>query len=600
MEYRHFDVAVIGGGGAALRAALAVKDENAALRVALVTKGKLGHSGVTAIACSDRMAFHATLAQTPPNGLDGWPLHANDIYKLGGEVSDRNLADILAGNAAEAFEYLTKIGVPWTQKNGKVDQFITDGSDYPRACYTGPKTAVHIEEALVKKIGEYDISILENTMACRLLQKEGRIAGVVALDTQVKRMFVIGASAVILATGGPGDAYLHNVYPAGMSGDGWAMAYEAGAEVVNAEFIQFMISSVKTKLLLSGSMMRAVPRIVNEQDEEILYKYLPADMTPQQVHELIFSKGYQFPVSYEHSSHIIDVAVFKECQAGHKVFIDFSKNPDHFQFDALPEEFKRRYQTEQVQDLGYASRQGTPTARLLEINPKAFEIYKERGIDILNGEIVEVAPSAQHFQGGVKLDAHGRTRVPGLWAIGETAGGHHGANRPGGNALMDCQVFGKIAGTDAAQSALDAVTVPADELIQMAEAAYCSPKEFDKKTIAAARQKIQQLLDRYGGVVRTQAGLASAIAELAALGPDINCYYGTDALPYTQETRNMWLCAMMILSASKLRCESRGPHLMFTDENASELVPRDDSFWKKYIVIRQAHGRMSLTVKEPQ
>lgn len=600
MEYKHFDVVVIGGGGAALRAALAVKDENATLRVALVTKGKLGHSGVTAIACSDRMAFHATLAQTPPSGLDGWPLHANDIYKLGGEVSDRNLADILAGNAAEAFEYLTKIGVPWTQKNGKVDQFITDGSDYPRACYTGPKTAVHIEEALVKKIGEYDISILENTMACRLLQKEGRIAGVVALDTRVNRMFVIGTSAVILATGGPGGAYLHNVYPAGMSGDGWAMAYEVGAEVVNAEFIQFMISSVKTKLLLSGSMMRAVPRIVNERDEEILYRYLPADITPQQVHELIFSKGYQFPVSYEHSSHIIDVAVFKECQAGHKVFIDFNKNPDHFQFDALPEEFKRRYQTEQVQDLGYASRQSTPTARLLEINPKAFEIYKERGIDILNGEIVEVAPSAQHFQGGVKLDAHGRTRVPGLWAIGETAGGHHGANRPGGNALMDCQVFGKIAGKDAAQSALNAISVPADKLIQMAETAYCDPREFDKKTITAARQKIRQLLDRYGGVVRTQAGLSSAIAELAALEPDINCYYGTDALPYTQETRSMWLCAMMILSASKLRCESRGPHLMFTDESASELVPRDDSFWKKYIVIRQARGRMSFTVKESQ
>lgn len=601
MEYKHFDVVIIGGGGAALRAALAIKEENESLSVALLTKGKLGHSGVTAIACSDRMAFHVTLPQTPPAGLEGWPLHANDIYKLGGEVSDKNLADILAKNAADAFYYLEKAGVPWVHRNGKVDQFITDGSDYPRACYTGPKTAVHIEEALVSKVKQSNVEIIDRSMACALLKKDGAIAGVTVLDMQNKTLYVIGTSAVILATGGPGSAYLYNVYPTGMTGDGWALAYDAGAELVNTEFIQFMISSVKTKLLLSGSMMRAVPRIVNELDEEILYKYLPIGTDAAQMHNLVFSKGYQFPVSYEHPSHIIDIAVFKECQAGHKVYIDFNSNPDGFRFDNLSEEFRVRYATEQVQDLGEERRQASPMARLMEINPNAFDIYKERGIDILGGERIEVASAAQHFQGGIKIDENGRTAVPGLWAIGEAAGGQHGANRPGGNALMDCQVFGKIAGTDASLFAAEkGKACPANELVSMAEDSVNTCGSLDKEHALAVRKHICQIMDRFGGVIRTQNGLSQAIAELGEMRQEIERGYTVDALACSIENRSIWLCALMILSSAKLRCESRGPHLMFTDESAMGLVARDDIFWRKYIVIRKKHSAMSFTVDTPQ
>ena len=283
MKLINCDVLIIGGGGAALRAAIAAKELNPNLKVMIATKGKLGKSGVTATACSDRMAFHATLSHTEPKSADNWKYHADDIYRIGGEVSDYNLAEILAKNSEEAFEYLDKLAVPFVKKNGRADQFVTDGSEYARACYTGPRTAVHIEEGLMRRFSEIDIEVLNFCMIAKLVLKEGRVVGAVAIDTQEKdindAVFAITSKAVILATGGGGLIYEYNVFPSGMTGDGYALAYEAGAKLVNMEFIQIGIASVKTKFNCSGSMMRSVPRLVNDKGEEFLKKYFP-DNTP--------------------------------------------------------------------------------------------------------------------------------------------------------------------------------------------------------------------------------------------------------------------------------------------------------------------------------
>ena len=145
MQRHVCDVLVVGGGGAALRAAIEAYENLRDHDVILVTKGELGKSGCTALSCSDRMAFHATLPYTEPEGPDNWRYHADDIYRIGGYVSDGNLAEILAKNAGEAFQYLDSLGVPWAKKGGRADQFVTDGSKYARACYKGPFTANHIE-----------------------------------------------------------------------------------------------------------------------------------------------------------------------------------------------------------------------------------------------------------------------------------------------------------------------------------------------------------------------------------------------------------------------------------------------------------------------
>jgi len=599
MEQVRFDVVVVGGGGAALRAAIAAKETAADKTVALVTKGALGHSGVTAIACSDRMAFHATLDTTEPGGSDAWKLHAHDIFALGGEVSDRDLADILARRSKEAFSYLNEIGVPWAMREQIPDQFITDGSEYARACYTGPKTAVHIEEALVKKLQEYDVAVFPHTMACKLLLQDNAITGMLAYDCKERRHVGFETAAIILAAGGPGSAYRHNVYPAGMTGEGWALAYEAGAELVNTEFIQLMISSIKTKLLLSGSMMRAVPMIVNELGEEFLYKYLPEGTTPQQMHNLVFSKGYQFPVSCEHPTRILDIAIFRERQAGHRVFVDFKANPGGFSFDNINETFQERYRQEIKRDMGDVKRKESPLNRLLEINPQAVDIYAERGIDLMAGERIEVACAAQHFQGGVKIDRFARTRVLGLWAVGEVSGGQHGANRPGGNALMDCQVFGKIAGADAVRYAANTTVKPDAAAWDDLEPPSPALTAVGTAKLEHMRERIGELLDTYVSVVRYQEGLKAAVSQLREIGEELALLPVPNPPDQIVEVKSIWQCANIIARCALMRDESRGPHLRFTGSDAADMLPGRNT-WKRFIVVRKDGENIALEIQEPK
>jgi len=274
------DVLVIGGGGAGLRAAIAVAESDPSLSVLLATKGELGKSGVTATACSDRMAFHVTLPTTEPGGTDAWRYHADDTYRIGGCVSDYDLAEIQAREAGAAFRYLDSLGVPWVRRaDGTVDQFVTDGSKYARACYTGPYTANHIEAALVERVKELgNLRVLEGVCAADLLKAEdGAAAGALLVWEGGGEPLAIRAGSVVLATGGAGQVYGVNVFPGDCTGDGYAIAYRMGAELVNMEFVQMGLCSLETGLAMSGSMMRAMPRVINDDGEEFLTRYFPPD-----------------------------------------------------------------------------------------------------------------------------------------------------------------------------------------------------------------------------------------------------------------------------------------------------------------------------------
>ncbi len=598
------DVLVVGGGGAAIRAAIAAKEAVPRAKVMLITKGEFGKSGVTAIACSDRMAFHATLPYTEPGTPENWRYHAEDIYRIGGCVSDWDLAVILAQNSGAAFEYLDELGVPFVKHpDGRADQFVTDGSKYARACYTGPKTANHIEEALVRKIRTMEVEILDHLMLVELITSEdgGRVIGAFGLDTEAAEgLCFFQAKAVVMATGGAGDAFRVNVYPPGMTGDGYAAAYRAGAQLVNMEFIQIGLSSVKTKLACSGSMMRAVPRFVNEDGEEFLAKYFPSGTSYEEMYNIVFEKGASWPVSNEHRSNLIDIAVFKEINSGHTVYLDYSKNPSGFNFDSLSEANRRRYETEIKAEISPRAREQSPFNRLKEINPASVEWLKEHGVDLAGGEKVELAPAIQHFQGGIKISPQARTSLGGLYAAGECAGGQHGANRPGGNALMDSQVFGKIAGTQAAQEA-EAIAlseVPQDLIQRQRHKVGRLLDPTQGLPAVEVRRRVQQILSEAASVVRTHRGLTEGLVQLEQLRAE-GLHADQNGLAFALETLNIFDVAEMVMRAARTRRESRGPHLFFSSPEDEQPLPRDDQRWRKYIVISKGPEGMSLEIREP-
>jgi len=587
------DVLVIGSGGAGIRAAIAAYETNQNLDIILATRGKLGKSGVTATACSDRMAFHATLKHTEPGGKNNWHHHAKDIYDIGGRVSSYALAKILAQNSADAYEYLDSLGVPFVKHNGKPHQFITDGSEYPRACYTGPYTANHIEAALVKKVKRTGVKVIEDCFIADLIVENNIIRGAWCIDEKTGELMGFNTSRIILATGGPGGVFGVNVYPDGMNGDGHGMALRAGAELVNMEFIQIGLCSIKTKLACSGSMMRAVPRIVDDRGVEFLHKYLSTDM----LFNTVFRKGASWPLSYEDEAKLVDIAVYRQIQKGRKVFLEYSHNPRGFRFDLLDKKWQLRYESE-VKHRGSVTteeRDRSPLSRLREINPESVEWFRRRGIDLVKGDKIEIAPAIQHFQGGVKIDIHGRTTVNGLYACGECAGGQHGANRPGGNALLDTQVFGKIAGTHAAVSMRKVKTITSksvssniEQFVQKFSNAYLSSRGVPADKVI---KQVRELMSSTASVVRVKddviAGIAGLNKVMTAKIGNKTVKPGMIGFVSTVESVNILQTAQAVLNGIKTRNESRGPHLMFASPGDNIPVKRSKKYDNKWVILRR-------------
>jgi succinate dehydrogenase/fumarate reductase flavoprotein subunit len=589
MKSEAVDVLVVGGGGAALRAAISAAEINPELNIRLVTKGELGSSGVTATACSDRMAYHATLDYTEPGGEDNWRAHADDVYRIGGEVSDYDLAEVLAMRSGESFEYLDELGVPFAKEpNGRATQFVTDGSEYARACFTGPHTANHIHQALLRRFREMNLPADEHSTIVRIaVSAAGECVGALGLDADGCPV-AYAAKAVILATGGPGRIFETNVFPEGMTGAGHAAALLAGAELVNMEFIQLGLCSTATKLACSGSLMRCMPRLVGEQGEEFLADFFDAGTSRGEVYSTLWRKGASWPVSYEEPSHVIDIAVTRQARTG-SVFIDHSANPQGFVAAELAD-FVKDFYSSRGADVAADPYALSPLERHKQINAPCLEWFKARGIDICAGGRIEIAPACQHFQGGIRIDTAGETGVKGLFACGECAGGQHGANRPGGHALMDSQVFGRICGESAAErSARTAATDMPPSAVDILEAEIKDVAGKGGLDPEEAFARLGRIMTRGCSVIRTRRGLEEAQARLVELKSE--ALAGGENATRALEFRAGLLAAEAILGSALAREESRGPHLRFESEESRQPLGRDDENWsRKYLVASLDSG----------
>ena len=591
------DAVVVGAGGAGLRAALSLKETNKNLNIKVISKGKLLKDSVTGTSYSDRMAFHATLDTTEPYTPDSWKYHAEDIFVIGGMVSDKNLAEILAKNSKDAFEYLKNLGVPFSQENGKVRQFRTDGSKYARACYTGPDTAVQIARALAREVKNQKIEVIENVMIQDiLLDRENRVKGAYGINVVTNELFIVETPAIILATGGAGQVYSENLFPIMCTGDGHAAALRAGAELVNMEFIQIGIASKKTKIACSGSFMRALPKIINDQGEDVVYKHYKKIYDSKYLIHILFSKGWSWPLSFEERSHIIDIAVQKEIMEGKKVFLDYTTNPQFMNKDTIPQDIIDWYKSSLGMDLLGEDVFSSPLLRLKKMNKEVYELLVTKGIDLDVDGKIEVAPQIQHFQGGIKINERAETCIEGLYACGEAGGGQHGANRPGGNSLLDTQVFGKIAGQNAAKySSTRKVSEITENEIDNIENNYTHLIfKNGKNTI---KSNIRELMTQYAGVIRVPKYLENTYNTISNISQEQILESSVNLKDYF-ETLNIRLLSLVLLKCMNERKESRGPHLLFKNVDTLELYPRDDENWSyHYIVVRLKGDEIDLEKK---
>jgi succinate dehydrogenase / fumarate reductase flavoprotein subunit len=229
------------------------------------------------------------------------------------------------------------------------------------------------------------------------------------------------------------------------------------------------------------------------------------------------------------------------------------------------------------------------------------EWFEERWINLSAGEKIEVGICAQHFQGGVKIRERANSSLLGLYAAGECAGGQHGANRPGGHSLLDCQVFGRIAGENAAIESrkLKKLPIVNDTLLRNSLEGLEDLKGRRGLAASQVRREIKKIMSRSASVFRTERRLVEALRELDALRRE-KVAQDEAGFAFAAETVLMFPLAETILRASITRDESRGPHLRFASEEDINPIPRDDEAWHKYIVIRRTgEGEMKIETRNP-
>ena len=562
MRVHRTDVLVIGGGGAGSRAAIEAYDSG--VDVTIICKGKYGFSGCTPNSASEWMAYGVALGIADPR--DNCEMHFRDIVSVGGYVCDHNLAKIIAYESPDRFSELVDWGVEFLREpDGRFRQVMSDGATYPRACGTGADTGRQIMDALKRQVEERGITVFENVMAVDLIVDGGVVAGAVGIDTESLELTAFIASSIIMATGGHGCMYKYTVFPEGMTADGYAMALRAGAKLVNMEFMQIGPCVITPfKFDVGGILWRLGPRLINGLGEEFLERYLPEGLSISEVYNL---KSVTFPFTMRNASGYIDIANFTEIVEGRT-----SRNGGVYF------------------DLSHV-----PASKIESEASIPFKYFLEHGVDIRR-EPLEIAPSIQHMNGGILINEKGETSLPGLYAAGEAAGGQHGADRPGGNSLADCQVFGARAGRYAAERASKRIVKPDLRKAEKIEDEIRGLLKTDgSHSVSEVLKDLSEMMWRNVSVIRDEDSLSKTYNSLHRYGRIVQSDLSVDEdeLVSALELRNMVDAGLAIVLATLTRKETRGSHYRV------DYPKRDDENWLRLIEIQMANGDLKVNVRRP-
>jgi len=560
------DVLIVGGGGAALRAAVAAGQAGA--RVTVVLKGERGRSGATVSPNSGGVAWQA--ADRCSRSDDGPEQHFRNIVDAGLGMADPRLARILAYEILERTEELEDWGMRFIpDPEGKKPHYTGYScfGDRPRAHgirNSGHGHAGDIVVALVGQLGKYPVETRENVFVADLLVKDGACVGALALGPDGE-VIACRAGAVVLGAGGARQLFPHEKdrKPIDTTGDGYALALRAGAELTNMEFTQYMLHPIQPfPVKCPGLFWMLFPRLKNRNGEDALAPYFPDGVDPEQV---MRERTLHFPFSCRDVSGWLDIAVATEIREGRGseqggLFLDFS---------------------------------AVDLSRFEPSRPQHMPDDPDQPIE-LPGEPVQVRSAAHAVNGGIRIDEGAASTLPGLFAAGEVAAGPHGADRLGGGMVTNCQVFGERAGRFAGEYALGAGR---PELTpEVLEAPLARLHQYGNGDAEAVLETLQQATGANLMVTRNEARLLDLIAAIEELRNErLPQVAGPDAqhLRRALEVDNMLLTGELMARAALMRRESRGSHFR------EDYPQQDDDNWLVNILFRREGGELKQETGRP-
>jgi succinate dehydrogenase / fumarate reductase flavoprotein subunit len=562
-EVHEFDVLVIGAGGAGLRAA--IEASSMGVSVGLVCKSLLGKAHT--VMAEGGVA--AALANVDPK--DGWETHYQDTMKGGKMLNNWRMAQLHAQEAPERVRELERWGAVFDRtKNGKILQRAFGGHTYKRLCHVGDRTGLEMIRTLQDRGVHQGIKVFMECCVSRLLKDGDKIAGAFGYFREDGRFILFKAKAIVLATGGVGKSFTVTSNSWEYTGDGHALAYDAGADLIDMEFVQFhptgMVWPPGVRGILVTEGVRGEGGILRNKDgERFMYKYLPE------------STKKDFAETDEEAKKWVDAAL-----AGQQT--DARRPPELSTRDnvarAIYQEVKAGRGSPHggvFLDISYQDPE-----RVKKKLPSMYHQFKDLAdVDITAGPM-EVGPTMHYIMGGVRVDAEtAATRVPGLFAAGECSGGMHGANRLGGNSLSDLIVFGKRAGAGAAEYAKKIEGKPnvSDESVKAAEEEMLAPfSRPDGKNPYDIAKQLNQIMSTHVGIYREEKDMEAGIAKLEELKEQVKQVGIKGDRAYNpgwhlcRDLKNMIISSEAIARSALSRKESRGAHSRLDYENTDEEV----------------------------
>ena len=554
-EVREHDVLIIGAGGAGLRAAIAATERG--LSVGVVTKSLLGKAHT--VMAEGGVA--ASMGNVDPD--DGWQTHFMDTMRSGKFLNNWRMAEIFAKEAPDRVYELEQWGALFNRtEEGKISQRPFGGHTYRRLCHVGDRTGLEMIRTLQERTLATEAQVYMETTVTRLFKNdEGRVVGALAYTRESGRFIHFKAKAVVMATGGWGRNYKVTSNSWEGTGDGAVLAFDAGAELVDMEMVQFhptgMVWPPGVRGLLVTEGVRGEGGVLRNSEGERYMENYDSEKMELSTRDVVARANYTEVTEGRGSPH-----------GG--VYLD-------------------------ITHLGYNG--------IMKKLPTMYEQFKNLADIDISQEPMEVFPTIHYVMGGIKVDAETcETNVPGLFAAGECSGGLHGANRLGGNSLSDLLVFGRRAGegaTEYVKSNGYSTEIDSSQIDTEKQRVLEPLERQDGENPYELQQQVQEAMMEHANLMRNEESLQEGlekILEIKERVPNVKAQGSTLFNPgwhASQDIRYLTQISEIILRTALERKERRGAQWRLDYDGPSDELGKIN-----FIVTKGEQGEIDIARRE--